>query len=184
MKVPSGLKNLFLGLVAIGSTATGLVVRAPMALAQLDQKASSPSPRVCAPSRMEGSVGLTPVFSGEMPNAQLETSVRLGYQQFYRDHQDAAASATLREARTQASAAKNTCAEALSVFALGVIAENSSFNDAPELLEAALRLFNQLDSTEGVARVHFALGGVYIIQSKAAQSNWPARSFEPDCLLV
>jgi CHAT domain-containing protein len=120
---------------------------------------------------MEGSVGLTPVFSGEMPNAQLETSVRLGYQQFYRDHQDAAASATLREARTQASAAKNTCAEALSVFALGVIAENSSFNDAPELLEAALRLFNQLDSTEGVARVHFALGGVYIIQSKAAQSN-------------
>lgn len=129
------------------------------------------APQACAPTRIEGSAGFAAVFSSDPRSAPLEALVRLGYRQFYKDHKDAAASVTLNEARTLAVTTKDTCAEALSVFALGAVAENSSFKDAPGLFQAALELFTRIDSTEGIARVHFKLGSVYMTQSRTADST-------------
>jgi CHAT domain-containing protein len=171
MNVPSGLGISLVRRFAFGVAAVGSLVFSTPASGQQSQTDLNKSSQACAPVRIANSAGLSPAFSGESPNASLEVLVRLGYKQFFKNHQDAAAGVTLHQARAQATNSGSKCSEALSVFALGSIAENSSFKDAPQLFEIALQLFTELHSEEGLARTHFALGGVYVTQSKEAESN-------------
>ncbi|MES2392078.1 MAG: CHAT domain-containing tetratricopeptide repeat protein [Acidobacteriota bacterium] len=135
---------------------------------------------VCAPVADRPGGHFVPAFpAGTIPET-LAASLATGYKQFYELKQVEAAAKTLIEARKDAVAAQNTCAEALAVEALGDAAEQRRFNDAEELFRTALKLFEGLGSSAGAARAHYGLALGYSYKGNykdAATEFWAANRF-------
>ena len=93
---------------------------------------------------------------GAVPEA-LAAALTTGYRQLYVLKQVDAAARTLTEARKDAAAAQNPCAEALAVQALGDVAGQQRLNEAEELYGTALKMFEAMGSTLGQARAHYGL---------------------------
>jgi CHAT domain-containing protein/tetratricopeptide (TPR) repeat protein len=77
----------------------------------------------------------------------------------------------LQQTLATAMTANNRCAEALSAYALGDIAERTDFAQAESWFERASTAFAAVSSPLGIAKTHFRLASVHAVQGHEKQSR-------------
>ncbi|HEY8054475.1 MAG TPA: CHAT domain-containing tetratricopeptide repeat protein [Terriglobales bacterium] len=82
-----------------------------------------------------------------------------------------AAAAAFQRAETAATAAHDTCGEALAAYALGHVSERSDFAQAERWYQQAAAAFAAVPSPRGVAESHFRLASVHGLQGHEKQSH-------------
>lgn len=125
----------------------------------------------CNIEKIPGVQRLNPILLGDYASPAILDQLQIGYRLM-------AVSTRLEQARTAFTKALNAaiestnpCAEGLAAYGLGHIARRVSFQDAESWFVRADAAFTLANSSMGLARTHYEVGGVYSTQGKEKLSE-------------